>query len=120
MPQRIAAAIAFVLVLSAAPPDAAAPRPAARLVWDLFAAERLLAAPEARGLFAPHADLAPLPDVASSPHATPEPGTSALVLLGLALLSGRTCRRPRARSIARRATRGQPPSASDPTDRRAR
>lgn len=119
MPQRIAAAIAFVLVLSVAAPDAAAPRPAVRLAWDLFAAERLLGAPEAHGLFAPHAELAPLPEAVSNPHTTPEPGTSALVLLGLALLSRRTRRRPRASSTARRATRGQPSAASDPTDRRA-
>lgn len=89
MLQRIAPAIAFVLVLSAAPPDAAAPRLAARLAWDLFAAEQLLAAPEARGLFATRAELAPLPEASSNALATPEPGTSALIALGLVLLSGR-------------------------------
>ncbi len=120
MPQRIAAAIAFVLALFAAPPDAAAPRPAARLAWDLFAAERLLAAPDAQELFARQGELGPLPDSSASLHATPEPGTSALVLLGLALLSGRSPRRPRARVIAPRASRGPLPAASDPTDRRGR
>lgn len=120
MSQRIAAAIAFVLVVSAAPPDAAAPRPAARLAWDLFGAERLLAAPEMQGLFAREAGLGPLPDVSASAHATPEPGTSALLLLGLALLSGRSRLRPRTRATAPRAIRAPPPEASDRTHRRGR
>ena len=113
MPQRIAAAIAFVLALFAAPPDAAAPRPAARPAWDLFAAERLLAAPDAQELFARQGKLGPLPDPSARVHATPEPGASALVLLGLVLLSGRSRRRPRAghrSSIHPRATaRGERP-----------
>jgi hypothetical protein len=89
--QRIAAAIAFVLLIVAAPPDAAAPRPALRTAWDVFETEALLATPEARGPFAPHADvdgLAPL--AARALHATPEPGSSALLALGLALLARRS------------------------------
>jgi hypothetical protein len=89
--QRIAAAIAFVLVIVAGPPDAAAPRPAMRTAWDLFATEALLATPEARGLFAPHADLDGLASLdPRAPLATPEPGSSALLALGLALLARRS------------------------------
>ena len=93
MLQRVAAAIAFVLVVSAAPPEAAAPRPVLRAAWDLFAAERLLAEPERRGFLALQAEMAPLAEASSSPLATPEPGTSALIALGLALLSRRARRR---------------------------
>lgn len=115
MPRRIAAAISFLIALCAAPPNARAPDPAPRAGWDLFASERVLAGLEADALFAPHAGSA-LPDArAHAPLATPEPGSSLLLALGLALLARPVSRHARERgaqsaSHSRATARGELPA----------
>jgi hypothetical protein len=96
VPQRIAAAISFLIVLCAAPPDADTPVRARGIAWDLFAAERLLGDSSAGEGFMPHADLSPLAARREAPLVTPEPGPSILLGLGLTLLSGGSRRRGRA------------------------